>query len=191
MAVASIRSSCHICVHIYIYLCVCLYDVDSYVAFSSIYMHVSLFIYIYHIAKITSECVSLWVRVCVCLCECVVVCALLSSPPLRCPSHTHPSKRRRSSLKKCPQLNMDNWYYNFPDKHLVYIMYDPYTHTHLDRDIRSVLVIAPRRPIHGQLSKRAKLMPYLTRSFPYDEVDKALRVVGMCISAWKPIPKGI
>lgn len=129
MAVANIRSSSHICVHIYIYLCVCLYDVDSYVAFSSIYMHVSLFIYIYHIAKITSECVSACVRVCVWLCECVVVCALLSSPPLRCPSHTHPSKRRRSSLKKCPQLNMDNWYYNFPDKHLVYIMYDPYTHT--------------------------------------------------------------
>lgn len=174
----------------YIYLYVCLHDVDSYVAFSSIYMHVSLFIYIYHIAKITSECVS----VCVCLCACVSVwlCVLCFHHP-HCVARrtlTHPNGGGVPS-KKCPQLNMDNWYYNFPDKHLVYIMYDPYTHT--PRQRHTLCISHSTREGHSMgnyLNVRSLCLIWHARSH-MTSLTKLFELFGMCISAWKPIPKGI
>lgn len=93
---------------------------------------------------------------------------------------------------------MDNWYYNLPDKHIVYIMYDPSRHTHrLDsmRDIHSALVIATWRPIHGQLSKRAKLIHmcliwHVWRGWQSSSNCWNMHV-WVVLSAWKPIPNGI
>lgn len=113
-----------------------------------VYLHarVSLFIYIYHIAKISNVCVRGCVSVCVreCVCFAFVTPAWITEYTH---SLTHPLTHG-GVPSKVSQLNMDNWYYNLPDKHIVYIMYDPsrhtHTHTHSDsmRDIHSALVIA-------------------------------------------------
>lgn len=179
--------------YIYVYICICVYVCMMWTATSHSRLFTCTCLYLFIFITLLRSPASVWVRVWLCVSACVYVCvfALLSSPPLRCPSHTHPSKRRRSSLKKCPQLNMDNWYYNFPDKHLVYIMYDPYTHTPKKR--HTLCISHSTREGHSMgnyLNVRSLCLIWHARSH-MTSLTKLFELFGMCISAGKPIPKGI